>query len=157
MRGVGRVGAGARDRGHAAVQQELIVLPGNDAADHNVLGTQRPSAFNELRRQRLVAGGERGGFAAPQQRYAIALGCGVSRADDFVYADGLSLAGRAVFQPTGVSCRICKRPNYGQRAVPPLKRRLRVDPDMRAALPYAITSGTESAPEEARTGDQRRW
>ena len=80
-----------------------------------------------------------GGFAAPQRRYAIALGCEVSHADDFVYADGLDVAGRAAFQPIGISCRICERLNCGQRAVPPVKRRLRVDPDMRAVLPYAIT------------------
>jgi len=57
----------------------------------------------------------------------------------FDLADRLSLAGRAAFQPIGISCRICERLNCGQRAVPPLKRRQRVDPDMRAVLPYAIT------------------
>jgi predicted transcriptional regulator/DNA-binding XRE family transcriptional regulator len=80
-----------------------------------------------------------GGFTAPQRRYAIALGCDVSHADDFVYADGLNLANRAAFQPIGISCRICERVNCGQRAVPPLKRRLRIDPDLRAVLPYSIT------------------
>ncbi|MRX37401.1 DUF2083 domain-containing protein (plasmid) [Aminobacter sp. MDW-2] len=79
-----------------------------------------------------------GGFAAPQRRYAITLGCEVSHADDFVYADGLNLASRAGFQPIGISCRICERVNCGQRAVPPLKRRLRIDPDVRSVLPYAI-------------------
>ncbi|RWI48948.1 MAG: XRE family transcriptional regulator [Mesorhizobium sp.] len=79
-----------------------------------------------------------GGFAAQQRRYAIALGCDVSRADDFVYADGLNLTSRAAFQPIGISCRICERLSCGQRAVPPLKRRLSVDPDMRAVLPYSI-------------------
>ncbi|PBC07817.1 hypothetical protein CK230_24215 [Mesorhizobium sp. WSM3859] len=39
----------------------------------------------------------------------------------------------------GISCRICERLNWGQRAVPPLKRRLRADPDMRTVLRYAIT------------------
>ena len=80
-----------------------------------------------------------GGFSAPQRRYAIALGCEVSHAEDFVYADGLNLASRAGFQPIGISCRICERVNCGQRAVPPLKRRLRVDPDVRSVLPYAIS------------------
>jgi predicted transcriptional regulator/transcriptional regulator with XRE-family HTH domain len=79
-----------------------------------------------------------GGFAAPQRRYAIALGCDVAHADDFVYGDGLDLAGRAAFQPIGISCRICERANCSQRALPPLKRRLRVDPDTRVILPYAI-------------------
>ena len=79
-----------------------------------------------------------GGFAAPQRRYAIALGCEISHADDFVYADGLNLTNRAGFQPIGISCRICERADCGQRAVPPLKRRLRIHPDMRAVLPYSI-------------------
>lgn len=79
-----------------------------------------------------------GGFAAPQRRYAIALGCDVSHADNFVYADDLNTTTRSAFQPIGTSCRICERINCGQRAVPPLKRRLQVDPDIRSVLPYAI-------------------
>lgn len=79
-----------------------------------------------------------GGFSAPQRRYAIALGCDIGHADDFVYADGLSLASRVTFQPIGTSCRICERTNCSQRAVPPLKRRLVVDSNYRAALPYTI-------------------
>ncbi len=79
-----------------------------------------------------------GRFVAPQRRYAIALGCNVSHADDFVYGDGLDLAGRSAFQPIGISCRICERTNCSQRAVPPLKRRLRVSPDVRGLLPYSI-------------------
>jgi XRE family transcriptional regulator, fatty acid utilization regulator len=79
-----------------------------------------------------------GGFAAPQRRYAIALGCEVSHADDFVYADGLNLASRAAFQPIGISCRICERMDCSQRAVPPLKRRLAVDGNFRGLLPYTI-------------------
>lgn len=79
-----------------------------------------------------------GGFATPQRRYAIALGCDVSHADHFVYADDLNLASRAAFQPIGISCRICERVNCTQRAVPPLKRRLQVDHDRRTTLPYQI-------------------
>lgn len=79
-----------------------------------------------------------GGFTAPQRRYAIALGCDISHIDDFVYGDGLDLAGRTAFQPIGISCRICERTSCGQRAVPPLKRHLNVDPDVRSVLPYEI-------------------
>jgi len=79
-----------------------------------------------------------GGFAAPQRRYAIALGCDVSHANDFVYADDLNLSNHAAFQPIGISCRICERTNCSQRAVPPLKRRLNIDPDIRSVLPYEI-------------------
>lgn len=34
------------------------------------------------------------GFNVPQRRYAIALGCEVAYAQDFVYADGLDIAVR---------------------------------------------------------------
>jgi len=85
----------------------------------------------------LAKGG--GGFAAPQRRYAIALGCEVSYAADFVYADGLDLGNRAAFDPIGISCRICERAACQQRAVPPLKRKLTVDRDRRGVLPYSIS------------------
>lgn len=77
-----------------------------------------------------------GAFLAPVRRYAIALGCEVSHAPSLVYADGLDLKGR--FEPIGISCRICERRDCHQRSVPPLERRLKVDPDRRGLLPYDI-------------------
>lgn len=79
-----------------------------------------------------------GGFHAPQRRYAIALGCEVTHAADFVYADGLDIAARSAFDPIGVSCRICERAECIQRAVPPLKSRLSVNHDRRGILPYQL-------------------
>lgn len=79
-----------------------------------------------------------GGFNAPQRRYAIALGCEVAYASAFVYADGLDMTNRAAFDPIGISCRVCERSNCQQRAVPPLKRRLFVDHDLRRSVPYRI-------------------
>ena len=79
-----------------------------------------------------------GGFRAPQRRYAIAVGCEVTHAGDFVYADDLDLGNPAAFDPIGISCRICERPNCAQRAVPPLKRRLVVDRNLRGAVPYRL-------------------
>lgn len=84
----------------------------------------------------LTKGG--GGFHAPQRRYAIALGCEIAHAEHFVYADGLDLGNRAAFDPIGISCRICERPNCLQRAVPPLKWKLIVDRNRRGAVPYSI-------------------
>jgi predicted transcriptional regulator/transcriptional regulator with XRE-family HTH domain len=80
-----------------------------------------------------------GGFSLPSRRYAISLGCEISYARDFVYADGLDLSRRSAFEPIGISCRICERIDCGQRALPPLKRRLVVDHDRRATLPYYIS------------------
>jgi predicted transcriptional regulator/transcriptional regulator with XRE-family HTH domain len=77
-----------------------------------------------------------GAYGAPVRRYAIGLGCEVGHADRLVYADGLDLRGQ--FEPIGISCRICERPDCHQRSVPPLERRLTVDPDRRGTLPYEI-------------------
>ncbi len=77
-----------------------------------------------------------GAFLAPVRRYAIGLGCEVTHAASLVYSDGLDLKGR--FEPIGISCRICERRDCHQRSVPPLKRRLTVDPDRRGLLPYDI-------------------
>lgn len=79
-----------------------------------------------------------GSFNAPVRRYAIALGCEVSHAKGMVYADDLDLGNARAYEPIGISCRICERPNCHQRSVPPLERRLRVDPDRRGVLPYEI-------------------
>lgn len=80
-----------------------------------------------------------GGFGTPRPRYAIALGCEISYAGDFVYADGLDLTSKGAYDPIGISCRICERANCPQRAVPPLKSRLTVHRDRRDILPYDIS------------------
>ena len=67
-----------------------------------------------------------GSFKAPLRRYAIGLGCEVSYATDLVYADGLDL--RGLFEPIGISCRICPRRDCHQRSVPPIEHRLDVEP-----------------------------
>ncbi len=77
-----------------------------------------------------------GAFSVPDRHYAIGLGCEIAHAGELVYADGLDLKGS--FEPIGISCRICERPDCHQRSVPPLERRLSVDPDRRTLLPYSI-------------------
>ena len=79
-----------------------------------------------------------GRYGAPLRRYAIALGCEVRHARDLVYADGLDLGADHAFEPIGISCRICERTNCHQRAVPPLERKLTVDPDTHDVLPYKV-------------------
>jgi predicted transcriptional regulator/transcriptional regulator with XRE-family HTH domain len=79
-----------------------------------------------------------GGFHAPVRRYAIGLGCEIDHAARLVYAEGMDLGRGAGFDPIGISCRICERDTCHQRAVPPLERRLRIDHDQRALLPYRI-------------------
>ncbi|HDR27740.1 helix-turn-helix domain-containing protein [Rhodovulum sp.] len=79
-----------------------------------------------------------GAWGAPVRRFAIGLGCEIRHADRLVYADDLDLTNAAGFEPIGISCRICERRNCHQRAVPPLERRLSVDPDRRGLLPYEV-------------------
>ncbi len=79
-----------------------------------------------------------GTFAAPVRRYAIGLGCEVKHASALVYADDFDISNEAAFEPIGVSCRICERAHCHQRSVPPLERKLRVDPYSRGVLPYEI-------------------
>jgi len=79
-----------------------------------------------------------GAWGAPVPRFAIGLGCEIAHARDIVHADDLDLARPGAFAPIGISCRICERTACHQRAVPPLERRLRVDPDRRDLLPYTI-------------------
>lgn len=80
----------------------------------------------------------KGGFHSEQPRYALALGCEISNAQNFVYADGLDLSNRASFTPIGISCRICSRAKCANRALPPLKHGLIIDHDRRGVLPYAL-------------------
>lgn len=79
-----------------------------------------------------------GAWGRPTRRYAVSLGCEVRHAASLVYADGLDLDRDTAFQPIGISCRICERPNCHQRAVPPLERQLVVDPNRRGTLPYEV-------------------
>ncbi|MCA8882345.1 MAG: DUF2083 domain-containing protein [Rhodobacteraceae bacterium] len=79
-----------------------------------------------------------GSFRAPVRRYAIGLGCEVQHSGSLVYADDLDVANAHAFEPIGISCRICERPNCHQRSVPPLERRLVIDPNRRGTLPYDV-------------------
>ncbi|AGT07813.1 helix-turn-helix domain-containing protein [Paracoccus aminophilus] len=79
-----------------------------------------------------------GSFGAPMRRFAICLGCEISHARDMVYADGLDLSSADLFEPIGISCRICPRPNCHQRSVPPVDRPISIPEDRSGPLPYAF-------------------
>ena len=79
-----------------------------------------------------------GGFRGPVRRYAYALGCEIGHAGRLTYAADLDLGRDAVFEPIGISCRICPRVNCVQRSVPPLDGRLDIDLDHRAVVPYRL-------------------
>lgn len=77
-----------------------------------------------------------GAFGAPIRRFAIGLGCEISQARDMVYADGLDVGNPQLFEPIGVSCRICPRQACHQRSVPPIDRDIRIPVDRSGPLPY---------------------
>ncbi len=79
-----------------------------------------------------------GGFKDPNRRYALALGCEVKYIDQFVYGAQLDQSAPGVFEPIGVSCRICERADCVQRSAPPLKSTLRVDQNVRKIIPYGL-------------------
>ena len=79
-----------------------------------------------------------GAWGAPTRRFAIGLGCEIGHADSLVYADTMDRSRPELFEPIGISCRICDRTNCHQRSVPPLERRLDVDPNHRGLLPYEV-------------------
>ncbi|MGY5795452.1 helix-turn-helix domain-containing protein len=83
------------------------------------------------------------GFHSARQHYALALGCEISYADQFVYADDMDLGNRAAFDPIGISCRICERTDCATRAVPPIKSQLIVEHHNRGLLPYRIRAVTD--------------
>ncbi|WP_150285876.1 helix-turn-helix domain-containing protein [Rhabdaerophilum calidifontis] len=74
----------------------------------------------------------------PGQRYAIGLGCAISDAQHFVYSDRIDMRGRTGVARVGINCRLCARIDCAQRSAPPLSRRITLDPDARATLPYDI-------------------
>ena len=79
-----------------------------------------------------------GAFGTAKARFAIGLGCEVTHAGELVYADDFDIGKDGIFEPIGISCRICERANCIQRAVPPLEKPLRVNPLQRGILPYEI-------------------
>lgn len=79
-----------------------------------------------------------GGFGSPVQRYALALGCSIDHAHRLVYSDDLDLSESGSFEPIGISCRLCERENCHQRSVPPLQKKLKVDPERRQVVPFEL-------------------
>ncbi len=77
-------------------------------------------------------------FGAPVQRFAIGLGCEVRHAQALVYADDLDVENARAFEPIGVSCRTCERPNCHQRSVPPMNQALQVNHNRREGQPYEL-------------------
>jgi predicted transcriptional regulator len=79
-----------------------------------------------------------GSYDRTPRRYAVALGCEIDHAREFIYADGLDLTSARAATKIGISCRICPRSDCDQRAFPPSDRDILVDPDRRDVVPYRL-------------------
>jgi XRE family transcriptional regulator, fatty acid utilization regulator len=78
-------------------------------------------------------------FGRPQPRYAIGLGCELKYLPRLVYSAGLNID-KVEATPIGVNCRLCERPNCGQRAEPPLTRALVLDESIRGVSPFMFAT-----------------
>jgi XRE family transcriptional regulator, fatty acid utilization regulator len=79
-----------------------------------------------------------GRFDRNPRRYAVALGCEVQHAGEFVYGDSIDLVSERAVTPIGVSCRICPRPDCEQRAYPPSDQKIAFHPLRRGVVPYEL-------------------
>jgi predicted transcriptional regulator/transcriptional regulator with XRE-family HTH domain len=79
-----------------------------------------------------------GSFDRNPRRYAIALGCEIEHAGEFIYADSLDITSEKTATKIGVSCRICSRRQCDQRAYPPSDQEIEVDLHRRGVVPYEL-------------------
>lgn len=79
-----------------------------------------------------------GSYTRAPRRYAVALGCEVEHAREFIYADGIDLTSTHVATKIGESCRLCPRNNCDQRAFPPSDRAIIIDSNRRDVVPYSF-------------------
>ena len=85
-----------------------------------------------------------GRFDHNPRRYAVALGCEVDRANEFIYADSIDLSARGTATPIGASCRICPRASCDQRAYPPSDQTIAIDHFRRNVVPYDLAAKSSS-------------
>lgn len=79
-----------------------------------------------------------GRFDRNPRRYAVALGCEVQHASEFIYADSIDTVSAGAATAIGVSCRICPRSNCDQRAYPPSDQTIAVNLFRRGVVPYEM-------------------
>ena len=79
-----------------------------------------------------------GRFDRNPRRYAVALGCEVQHASEFIYADNIDTLSAQAATRIGVSCRICPRGDCDQRAYPPNDQTIQVNLFHRRVVPYEL-------------------
>lgn len=113
------------------VVHEAVALPG----EIKVQLAEMPDGVRYVTMARGILK-QSGSFRKPTRRYVVALGCEISYASQFVYADAVDAGAQAV--PIGASCRICPRAACAQRAFPPADRRTLIDLHNRDVVPYGF-------------------
>lgn len=78
-----------------------------------------------------------GGFRAPDNLFAVGVGCDASDAKQLVYADGMDIAASDTGTPVGVTCRLCERVGCAARATPALHKPLKIDENVRGISFFA--------------------
>ncbi len=81
-----------------------------------------------------------GSYENAQNHLAIGLGCDISYAGQFVYADSLDVDNPDAAIPIGINCRICERLNCRQRAFPPINHSLKVNENVRGSSAYVTAT-----------------
>ncbi len=84
---------------------------------------------------RTLQKGQRG-YHASHVVHAVELGCPVEHAQDLVYADGVDLENLEAAVPVGLTCRLCRRMDCEQRAMPSIYAPLQVDENVRGEAFY---------------------
>ncbi|WPP03031.1 helix-turn-helix domain-containing protein [Methylocella tundrae] len=109
-----------------------------EAADRFLVqAAEMPDGVRYLSIARAISKGE-ARFDALRLHYAIGFGCELAYASDFVYSDAIDLRNPSPLVKIGVSCRLCDRADCHQRAMPPIDRRISVDPNRRGIIPYQV-------------------
>lgn len=84
---------------------------------------------------RTLQKGQRG-YHASHVVHALELGCPVEHAKDLVYSEGVALDNLAAAVPVGLTCRLCRRMDCEQRAMPSIYAPLQVDENVRGESFY---------------------
>jgi predicted transcriptional regulator len=79
-------------------------------------------------------------WGSPEPIFAIGLICDLKLADRLVYSRGFDLKNPPI-TPIGVNCRLCPRPDCGQRAAPPVGKEARDSEYVKTVSPFGFAGG----------------
>lgn len=98
--------------------------------------TEMPDSARFLAIARTVT---KPGQGSGSKTFGVLIGCDAAHAAQVVYGDGLDPAADDIATPIGQHCRVCERLDCTDRAQPPAKHRLDIDPNQRSLMPVNYT------------------